>query len=106
MPAKTSQPSPRTLASRRNGALGGKARAAKHTKSVRDSWSSKGGNVTAERYGPELKKYGSALRKTVGRYKTPAEQTKLNKHRKVIKSIESIGKLIDHTVGRKKKANA
>jgi hypothetical protein len=106
MPAKTSQPSPRVLAARRNGALGGKARAAKHSKEMRDKWSSKGGFVTSERYGPELKKYGSTLRKTVGRYRTPVEHTKLAKRRKVIKQITSLDKLVSHTVGKKKVANA
>lgn len=82
MPAKTSQPSPRVLASRRNGALGGKARAAKYSKEERAAWSAKGGKTTAEVYGIGLKQYASNMRKTVGRYSTPVELTKIAKKRK------------------------
>lgn len=85
MPAKTIQPSPRALASQRNGALGGKARAAKYSKEVRDGWSAKGGTTTSEVYGIGLKQYASNLRKTVGRYKTPVELTVIAKKRKTAK---------------------
>lgn len=77
MPAKTCQPSPRTLASRRNGALGGKARAAKFSKEQRAEWSRKGGLATSEIYGPELKKHTFSKRKTVGRYRKPRAESKL-----------------------------
>lgn len=74
-----SQPSPRVLASRRNGALGGKARAKKYSKAERDVWSSKGGLTTSELYGPELKKHIFSKRKTVGRYRKPASECKGHK---------------------------
>ena len=65
------QVSPRTLASRRNGALGGKARAAKHSKAKMKAWSSKGGTSTLNRYGTEFFADAVSRTKTVGRYKTP-----------------------------------
>jgi hypothetical protein len=78
---KTSQPSPRVLASRRNGALGGKARAKKYSRAERDEWSSKGGLVTSELYGPDLARHRFSKRKTVGRYRKPAAECITRKHK-------------------------
>lgn len=82
MPAtKTVQLSPRVLANRRNGAKGGKARAAKHSKESIREWSSRGGTQQQAIYGSDLKKHMVNRRKTVGRYKTPVEDTILAKSR-------------------------
>jgi hypothetical protein len=86
--AKTIQPSPRCLAARRNGALGGKARAKKYSVKQRREWSGKGGTTTAERYGSEFARHRSTCRKKVGRHAIPVEQTKLAKRKKKEK-IES-----------------
>lgn len=76
MPAKTVQPSPRALASRRNGALGGKARAKKYNKQQIQKWGSKGGLVTSELYGSDLAKHRFSKRKFVGRYRKPIAECK------------------------------
>jgi hypothetical protein len=79
---KTVQPSPRALASRRNGALGGKARAAKYSLEQRKEWSSKGGKALQELYGSDFKSFMGTKRKKVGRYKTPVEMTKVGKKKR------------------------
>jgi hypothetical protein len=83
MPAKTSQPSPRVLASRRNGALGGKARAQRHTKQEIADWAAIGGNITQELYGSDLKKFATRLRKHIGRYKKSAAECNIKGRRKL-----------------------
>lgn len=79
---KTIQPSPRVLAARRNGALGGLARAKKYSKQQRREWSGKGGDTTADRYGTEFAKYRSTCRKKIGRHAVPVEQTKMAKRKR------------------------
>lgn len=66
------QLSPRVVAARKNGALGGKARAAKYkgTKKL-SQWGAQGGNTTLALYGSEFFSHAVSLTKTVGRYKTP-----------------------------------
>lgn len=71
-----SQPSPRAIASRRNGALGGKARAAKYSKKQIQEWGAKGGLATSALYGPDLVRHRFKNRKTVGRYRKPASECK------------------------------
>lgn len=65
------QISPRTLAARANGAKGGIARAANHTKTEIQSWGSKGGTATLQRHGKDFFSHAVSKRKTVGRYRTP-----------------------------------
>ena len=65
------QPSPRVLAARKNGALGGKARAAKHSKAEIAKWGAKGGNQTLALYGSDFFAHMPSKSKTSGRYKTP-----------------------------------
>lgn len=65
------QVSPRTLASRRNGALGGKARAAKLSKERLTEIASSGGKGTLAKHGSDFYSHIKKLSKTVGRYKTP-----------------------------------
>jgi hypothetical protein len=65
------QVSPRTLASRRNGALGGKARAAKLSKQRLTEIATSGGKSTLAKHGSEFYSHANSLSKTVGRYRTP-----------------------------------
>lgn len=65
------QISPRVLAAKRNGRLGGLARAKNNSKAKIRSWSSKGGNSCLAKYGSEFFSHAQSKRKTRGRYRTP-----------------------------------
>lgn len=66
------QLSPRVVAARRNGALGGKARAEKYKGTAKlAKWGRKGGNMTLALYGSEFFVHANSRTKTVGRYRTP-----------------------------------
>lgn len=65
------QPSPRVLACRRNGRLGGLARAKKVTSEKMKEWSSRGGKATFDRYGSGLMSFITKKRKHVGRFRKP-----------------------------------
>ena len=65
------QISPRTLASRLNGAKGGKARAAKISKERLSEIAASGGKSTLAKYGKDFFAHASTKRKVVGRYRTP-----------------------------------
>jgi hypothetical protein len=72
-----SQLSPRVVAARKNGALGGKARAAKYkgTKKL-EQWAATGGKQTLALYGNEFFAHAVSLTKVVGRYRTPRKAEK------------------------------
>ena len=76
MPKKiATQVSPRTLASRRNGALGGRARAKKDAGTKKMSeWGAKGGKQTFALYGSDFYSMNFKRAKTVGRYRTPKDK--------------------------------
>ena len=69
------QVSPKTLAARINGAKGGKARAANNTKAELVKWAAKGGKATLDAHGADFFAHAQSLRKVVGRYRTPVNQT-------------------------------
>lgn len=59
------------LASRRNGAKGGLARAKKLSAARRSEIAQKAGTATKDIYGVDLYSHIGRMRKTVGRYKKP-----------------------------------
>jgi hypothetical protein len=66
------QLSPRVVAARKNGALGGKARAAKYKGTKKLAlWGAKGGKQTLALYGSEFFAHAVSKTKVVGRYRTP-----------------------------------
>jgi len=80
---KAHQPSPKVLAARRNGRLGGLARAKNNSKEKMAEWSSKGGFKTSETYGSDLHSHAAAQRKKVGRYSKVIVKVKTSKRKAV-----------------------
>lgn len=76
---QTHQPSPKVLACRENGRKGGLARAKNNPKKLLKTFSSKGGQTTADNYGVDYFKYIAARRQNVGRYRKPVAKTNVGK---------------------------
>jgi len=78
MPKKAKQLTPRQVAARRNGSLGGKARAKNLSSEALKVIAASGGKTTHQRYGDSFFGYISSRRyrvkkgSVVGRYRTPA----------------------------------
>lgn len=67
----SSQPTPMQVAARRNGSLGGIARAKKLSAAKRSEIARKAGTACSDAYGSDLYRHLGTLRKVVGRNRTP-----------------------------------